>query len=120
MSEGQGVKCNDCGTTDYKTNFIGDSKDFMDEHGVCFDCAFWLRVLKEKRRHVIVNGDAYVPSGYHEGGNKDRLGHGGAVFNFKMNDGTSIKSNNVWHRGKVPDGFKDRLPDNATIEAGDK
>jgi hypothetical protein len=39
---------------------------------------------------------------------------GGARYLVTI-DGEEIETNNVWHQGKVPERFRDRLPDNATM-----
>ena len=41
------------------------------------------------------------------------LGFGGHEFYIRKFDGTLIKSNNVWHQGKIPEHFRKDLPDTA-------
>ncbi|WP_299076292.1 hypothetical protein [uncultured Paraglaciecola sp.] len=108
-------KCSHCGKRDYPINYGGSSKALMDKYDACFNCGFWFGVVEEKSSHVIVDGVARFACPYVENADKRMLGHGGDVWTFKMHDGEVIKSNNVWHRGDVPDNFKDLLPDNAVI-----
>ena len=40
-------------------------------------------------------------------------GYGGRGIKIKLQTGEIIVTNNLWHNGKVPKEFRDRLPDNA-------
>lgn len=47
--------------------------------------------------------------------NKTRrfMGMGGRMMEAILNDGRKIISNDWWHQGKIPEEFKDLIPDNA-------
>lgn len=80
----------------------------------CFHKHFWLEIIAEKDKHIIVNGECY-----YDGGNVDLksphgfLGFGGRRFWIRFKDGKTSTTNNLWYNGKIPDEFRDRLPDTA-------
>lgn len=41
------------------------------------------------------------------------MGMGGRMMEAILNDGRKIISNDWWHQGKIPEEFKDLIPDNA-------
>lgn len=41
------------------------------------------------------------------------MGHGGARLRWRDSSGNAYESNDVWSQGDIPEGFRDRLPDNA-------
>lgn len=47
-------------------------------------------------------------------------GFGGALFRFRLlATGEVIESNNVWYQGRIPDEYRDVMPDNAIREPTD-
>lgn len=81
--------------------------------GNCFSCDFWFDKVG-RSKNIVVNGTLYS-----DGGTKDRstysgfLGHGGRIFNIKMNDGREFTTNNLWCGGDIPEHFRELIPDNA-------
>ena len=77
----------------------------------CFACNFWLRNSDPAAiDRAIVNGRSYFPC---EGNGP---GYGGRHVTIHYADGRTVESRNLWTQGEVPAHFRDRLPDNATIE----
>lgn len=114
----------DPGSSSYETDtshFIESRlTEIMREKSCCFSCAVWFRRIKETPStiadgnvSVIVNHEAYIVHPFMEGGLKGFVGHSGFIFRFQMNDGTVIRSNNVWTQGNVPEIFWEDIPNNA-------
>ena len=92
-------------------------RKIMEKKKCCFTCAFWfekLKLWKNDRNWLVVDGQSYhvnpilsKPTVFQ--------GFGGHWFFFKKNDGTLIKSNNVWCQGKIPEHFKKLIPNNAVM-----
>jgi len=95
------------------------------ERQLCFGCDYWWRYLNddipERDRHhhstaIVANGNVYT-----DGGNIENLprqggfvGHGGHKFHIRMLDGSrEWTTNNLWHGGAVPAGYRDEIPDTA-------
>lgn len=98
----------------------GNIKSIMIKENCCFTCAFWkdkIETFKNNPNWLIVDGCSYVA---HELVDKEYakthfVGHGGRMFYFKKNDGTLIKSNNVWCQGDISEPFKELIPNNAVF-----
>lgn len=97
-------------------------KELMEEHRVCFHCAFWLNVIpsyKRNKRRVVINGNSYYVEPYAERATYKFLGHGGRFCKIKRFDSDEVMTtNNLWHQGSVPQHFRDRLKDNAEFLIG--
>lgn len=104
------VKCEICGKEIQKSQYINailcSSK--------CFTTHFWREIIVEKEKHIIIHGECYC-----DGGNVDNpspfmfLGFSGRRFWIKFKDGSTLTTNNLWYQGKIPDEFRDELPDTA-------
>jgi len=91
------------------------------------DMKFWLEfqsnyIAKERHErwgtaiYFAANGKAYTAYiGTHHTGHM--LGFGGEKFTVTMEDGHVFESNNVWHRGDIPESLRDLLCDNAVISS---
>lgn len=66
----------------------------------CFDEDFWNTVLNDEA--IIIDGVCYHDGGCNETVHSSLLGFGGKEFIIKRNDGTIIRTNNLWHNGTVP------------------
>jgi hypothetical protein len=88
----------------------------VDTKQVCHTCLFWRKRLAEHGPHVaIVNGERFSISPDKPRGYQGFIGHGGAEFRIRFHDGREVVTRNLWAQGRVPDHFRDRLPDNATF-----
>lgn len=89
-------------------------KKMRHEH-LCFNCAFWLdKSENPPKGREIINGSHYVFHNWNSGSGRF-CGFGGRPFYALRNDGTVIRSNNVWFQGNIPDRFKDRFPNTARL-----
>lgn len=105
-------KCKRCGKG-FETGYSGDIGAIMVEHGVCFNCAFWIEKLavKDSPDVVRVGGTHY----WVEHNDTAFKGFGGAAFSIKWNDGRTLKCSNLWCQGDIPEHFREELPDNAVF-----
>jgi len=70
---------------------------------------FWNRhVTNRDPNAVIIGGEhfIYIDSDIEKG-------FSGKKFTIKMNSGKIISTNNLWHQGKIPQEYRELLPDNA-------
>lgn len=107
--------CSLCGKTDDLSNY--DPSEYlllMHKHHVCFHCAFWMdKIQNPPVNREIINGHHYIIHPFAKRPHNVILGFGGHEFYIRRFDGTLIKSNNVWHQGKIPEHFRKDLPDTA-------
>lgn len=104
--------CNKCNKecNDDKTHYNSIKE------GMCFKCTFWTEITEEYniQKTFVVDGIAYTPA--KRNNIKTRWnGYAGREFLIKTLSGNLIDTNNLWHRGTVPEHFKDVLKDNATF-----
>ena len=101
--------------------FCGKSfvKEFSDDayYGKnCFDCSYWLKKVhlpeKYRRNQVIVNGEHFMI-----GPEEATLfkGMGGHPYTILFDDGRKVQTNNLWNQNRIPDAFRDLLPNNAVF-----
>lgn len=65
---------------------------------------------------MIIDGESWIANPFVPNtNNKTRrfMGMGGRMMEAISNDGRKIISNDWWHQGKIPEEFKDLIPDNA-------
>lgn len=109
-------RCKECGDPT-PSNFMEPSKSQILTRQLCFACNFWTNVIHEDR-----DGLGIVLDGVHhrDGGRTRRAteanGFGGAEWRLRLANGKLVDTNNLWCQGRVPEHFRDRLPDNAIRE----
>jgi hypothetical protein len=112
VANGVCVECGDALNADYMEE---RKRKILDTH-TCFECLFWLEYVASQSdpTHAIVSGNHYVikRDGDHWAG---FIGHGGAEFDIRFNDGREVVSHNLWAQGSVPERFRGRLPNNAVF-----
>lgn len=80
----------------------------------CFHIHYWREIIAEKEQHIIINGECYCDGGEVEHPSRYMfLGFGGRRLWIRFFDGREITTNNLWHQGKIPEEFRDQLPDTA-------
>lgn len=76
---------------------------------ICFSKNFWLEIIQEKDKHLIVKGECYCL------GNEDSLGPrgcGGRKFRLRnLQTGEIVETTNLWCQGDIPEEFRDQLLD---------
>ena len=71
---------------------------------------------KNNPNWLIIDGESWIANPFVPNtNNKTRrfMGMGGRMMEAISNDGRKIISNDWWHQGKIPEEFKDLIPDNA-------
>ena len=78
----------------------------------CFHKHYWLKRVNRKNEKTQVVIDGYV----YQIGREDSCGYrgfDGRPFAIEFFDGRKVVTTNLWANDKVPDEFRDQLPDNA-------
>lgn len=81
---------------------------------ICFSCDHWSRLLActDASHLVIVSTDGtmrhFVDGGPSRSPSSTR-GFAGRKFRFRLADGTTIETTNLWGQGIVPDHFRERF-----------
>lgn len=109
--------CSICGApmniNEFDTRAIITRK--MKKEQLCFSCAFWKdKIDNPVPGREIINGCHYV---FHEWVKTPIpfQGSGGYRYYILKNDGSVLRSNNVWFQGNIPERFKEQLPDTARM-----
>ena len=108
--------CEICGKELDRKYWINEEYYNICSSSQCFEEKFWQLIIKEKDEHVIIDGECYSfdKNNPIADGSKTFLGFDGRRFKIKMlHTGEVFETNNLWSNGKVPDKFKEQLPDNA-------
>lgn len=105
-------RCVECGDV-LNDSYMEPYKTQIHAQKMCMSCLHWSGYVTTASdpTHVVVGGYHYVisPDGRTDCGT---LGHGGAEFVIRFNDGREVVTHNLWAQGRVPPHFRDRLPDN--------
>lgn len=107
------VTCVECGST-VQATYSDPTKITMVERSLCFMCLFWIELVEERGdpRHLVSNGHHYT---IHDENMRGMRGFGGRKWAVYFHDGRREITTNLWHQGEVPERFRERLPDNATL-----
>lgn len=116
-------ECVECGDV-LKADYCEPYKSQILAEKVCFSCLFWRDYAKKASdpSSVRVGGQHYWIKPDRPG--SACLGHGGAEFLIRFTDGRDVTrrtvvTHNLWAQSRIPDHFRDRLPDNAEfVERG--
>ena len=104
------MKCEICGREIPRSHYSGCIICSTE----CFFKHYWKRIVAEKDKHIIINGNSYYDGGYVKNPNSTMfLGCSGRRFWIRFKDGRIIMTNNLWVQGRIPDEFRGELPDNA-------
>jgi len=111
------MDCKYCGEL-IQFHFYEARNDELRAEQACFSCDFWLRRLKEyqKGETFVSGGCAYTPAVKRIRTDKPSrwLGFAGTHWEVKHN-GEEYITNDLWHRGSVPEHFREWMPDNAEL-----
>lgn len=105
------MKCAICGREMAKPMYGGDFKDVCNR---CFDDRYWQLILAEKEQHLVIEGECYYKGEENEHGLP--RGFNGREFQYIMLDDpteTVHSCTNLWLNDRVPEKYRDQLPDNA-------
>ena len=108
--------CSICGKEFEKLHYNTPFNDVCSSE--CFEEKLW-RMREEGylkgEPYIIINGNLYTDGGYKKNVKSSWLGYSGREFNIKMDDGTEIFTNNLWHGGNIPENHREILCDNAVF-----
>lgn len=106
--------CSICGEEFDKSKWYAPFQDVCSTE--CFTEKLW-RIREEEHKespYIIIDGVLYSDGGNVENPkSKSFLGHGGREFTIERNDGTIIRTNNLWCGGGIPSDHREVLKDNA-------
>lgn len=113
--------CRECGEVNPRVTFGEEIRNRMISEQLCFICDLWT----QRHHRATTDPNSFIIDGtlYGDGGVRDpgqamfgRLGFGGRWFKIKTHDGRVVETNNLWCAGDIPPHFRDRYPDNATMD----
>ena len=110
------IVCEICGKEFDKLRYYDPFDDVCGSD--CFAEKLWRIREKEYldgKPFIIIDGRMYTDGGCRKNTSRSLLGFSGAEFKIKMNDGTEIFTNNLWHGGDIPENHRDILCDNAVF-----
>lgn len=94
----------------------GETLLFMSRDNVCAKCAYWMDKIKHPDvGREIIGGHYFIVHPFVKRPNNVIKGTEGKEFYIRENDGTLIKSNNVWCQGEIPVYFRNELLDTANF-----
>jgi len=105
------INCKICSSKiDWK--YSQKTVDQMKDRRVCFKCNYWMNQVDNKDHpdFVRINGALYALGDEFLG--RDIKGFEGREFLIQK-DSRVIKTTNLLHHGRIPEIFKEQLPDNA-------
>lgn len=107
--------CSECGARDL-LSWCEPYPNQLRAADLCFDCFFWLQRSRELKKrpwkYFVAKGCFYTIGDTYRGD-----GFGGARWTVSWPDGHVEDTRNLWHGGDVPQQWRERLPDTATLES---
>lgn len=112
------IKCHLCGKTEELEEYDPASPlyDIMHDRHLCYSCAFWTDKIEHPLAdREIIGGHHYTVHPLAKRPENIIRGFFGREFFIRRFNGTLANSNNVWHQGKIPEMFREYLPDTAVF-----
>lgn len=105
--------CKECKQT-ISFAFVDSVKKQLKEKQLCFSCNFWDNLITEvpDNQRIVIEGHHYIPLPEEDGPTRFK-GYGGRTFIIHKENGETITTSNLWHQGKIPEHYRNRLPNNA-------
>lgn len=102
------MKCEVCGKEIEKSKYYSCCVCSTE----CFTKAYWLDRIKHKnsKTQVVINGIVYQIEREDAVGMR---GFDGSKYTIEFFDGRKVTTTNLWANGRIPDEFRNKLPDNA-------
>lgn len=110
----EAMVCTLCGETERLT--YGSHNEQLKTKGLCFRCDFWLRYVESDPtdpRAVVIKGEHFMIGDEERKHRGEMRGFAGRKFIIEKLTGERIVTTNLWYQGKIPQRFRDKLPDNA-------
>lgn len=115
------MKCRVCGSQiDHEDYICGPE---MIERQLCFTCNHWQNQLEADKERgdykwAVIDGGHYVIED--EDDSDPFRGFGGRKFIIIFEDGTIVRTTNLWFQGHIPPEWKEQFPNNATFANGEQ
>jgi hypothetical protein len=115
MDNQQPHKCKVCKNNFSVRNYDEALARRLSTVGVCHGCDIWMGYFLDRRRpdSAVIEGQQYTIGPK----NARFKGMGGNKVVIKFYDGRTVTTDNLWHNGKIPEIFKNIMPNNADVEA---
>lgn len=111
-------ECSVCGTEVNLDEYFGNGEyvDLMRERKVCHECAFWIdKAERPEYGRAIADGHYFIVNPFVRRPYNRFCALGGKMVYGIRNDRTFFMTDNAWHQGKIPDRFRDILPDDCRL-----
>jgi len=111
------IVCKVCGETERLT--YGTHNERLKSERLCFTCEFWLRYVwndPTEPRALVINGGHFMIGDEERRHPGEMRGFAGRKFLIEKFTGEQIVTTNLWYQGKIPQHFRERLPDNARFK----
>ena len=106
------IVCRECGGAD-ALEWNEETKAQLISEQLCFYCNLWTkRAPRTPDDNVAIIHGNYFTIG-DEKGPASMRGYGGRRFTIRYHDGRQVETTDLWDGGRVPEHFRDRLPDDA-------
>ena len=107
------ITCHVCGKSE-EPSWGDDTNAEMRRRSLCFTCLFWTHHLESPLPHsVVIAGVHYVIGD--EAPLGSTRGFGGQRYVIRFPDGSVTETTNLWMQGRIPDAFREQLPDTAAF-----
>lgn len=109
------MKCRVCGREFQEVSYCNEYRDVCSSE--CFNKLYWIEKVRfyqnNPNKSVAIDGDLYYIDD-EDSEDKGYKGFGGRRFVIRIKDsGKIIVTTSLWHNGKIPEEFRDQIPDNA-------
>lgn len=106
--------CRECGKHE-TGSWMADKQEDLEARQLCFGCGFWEEHVDRKDNSNVarIDGVHYIIGNPNQ---RRFRGFAGRRFEIIFDDGREVETNNLWCQGKIPQRFKDRLPNNAVFK----
>lgn len=110
-------RCKECGKTE-NGDWMDSTARKLLKHKLCFKCNFWREkiAIKDRLNVARIDGNHYTIEREEKLFLSEFRGFGGRKSVILFDDGRRVETTNLWHQGRIPEHFKERLPDNASFE----
>lgn len=118
------IDCVECGLRFNPDRWM--TKEKLRNLGECHTCNFWLDLIRVSgdKQWARIGGNHYQLHDYGRpvsGGDSRFKGSAGRCFTVRFTDArepAEIETRDLWCQGRIPERFRDRLPDNAEWVGG--
>lgn len=103
--------CLMCGADFHFDKFWDRGNNWRPDNNLCRNCQFWFDKIemRDDKNVARIDGEHYII-----GEPKSSIkGFGGKKFTIMFNNNRIVKTDNLWHQGRIPIVWRKYLPNNA-------